>query len=46
MPTKQPAKKNTSAKKMEAPAKGKKIKAKADRLEQPGGNEPKNATGS
>ncbi len=43
MPTKQPAKKT---KPTEAPAKGKKIKADARRLDKKGGGEPKNATGS
>ncbi len=46
MPTKQPAKKNSQAKKSEAPAKGKKMTAKARKLDETGGNEPKNATGS
>lgn len=46
MPTKQPAKTTTESQPTEAPAKGKKIKADARRLDKKGGNEPKNATGS
>jgi hypothetical protein len=46
MTTKQPEKKTTEAMPTEAPAKGKKIKADARRLDKKGGGEPKNATGT
>lgn len=46
MPTKQTGKKTAQAKKTDAPAKGKKTAPKRPNLDEGGGGEPKNATGS